>query len=434
MKDNYEELQCGQDPEDSRWSSLLTLWHGDVKTILRLRSVQAMRLQTSKRPYDSKAHVMPVMGLWHLKYNLLKLIHRLHFGGNRPIDQSCLQYAADKWDRTNANMVNDFQKLEELLIHSYQSRVLGLLLHESGRVFLRRDEAEEWITNMPMEEFVQRVNKVVQMINPPDFDHLDAPEPHNEQWYNHQCFIRHMDVYFLLRGAIKTADIGVLKEALRETCILFQAKEGRCDNYSPELLRLLHTSNSPAASNRLQQAIIRNSIVNLTGKSDRTFEVDRLVEFLNRLVSITKKNRANSTKPMETLLRQITLTAPYALKLKMTLEETFGRKYKGRHPLKEASEDIWLMATALCHDSFQEKDQQQWTAYLSTNLRREGLRSLGENVQKYNERLDLAIPSEDDMEQVDNTDQIDAEDSADGWNDADIGIDDVMESLLADIY
>ncbi|KAL2039298.1 hypothetical protein N7G274_007966 [Stereocaulon virgatum] len=47
---NYEEIQVGQNPEDPMWSERLVLWHGDVKTILRLRSVQAMRSISGERP------------------------------------------------------------------------------------------------------------------------------------------------------------------------------------------------------------------------------------------------------------------------------------------------------------------------------------------------------------------------------------------------
>lgn len=67
--DNYEEKQCGMDPDNPAWSEKLVLWHGDVKTVLRIRSVQAIRSISGKRPYDSKAWIMPVLGLWHLRYN-----------------------------------------------------------------------------------------------------------------------------------------------------------------------------------------------------------------------------------------------------------------------------------------------------------------------------------------------------------------------------
>jgi len=64
-----------------------------------------------------------------------------------------------------------------------------------------------------------------------------------------------MDVYFILRHAIKFAAIGLLRQALREACIMFQAKEGQTFNYGPDLLRLMHLYDSDAAEPSLQRAI-----------------------------------------------------------------------------------------------------------------------------------------------------------------------------------
>ncbi|KAL9041225.1 MAG: hypothetical protein Q9180_001421 [Flavoplaca navasiana] len=442
VMDDYMEKQFDEDPDnEQKWSDRLLLWHGDVKTIQRLLSVQAIRANTSERAYDRKAWVFPVMGLWHLKYNLLKLIRNTHFGGSSPIDDTCIQFAADKWDRTNANRVDDFQKLEELLIHSYQSRIMGLLLHQSGRYFSRREDVENWIKGMSASDVSQRIKDVVEAFNPPDFEHQDGredgPPVHNQQWLNHQCFIRHMDVYLLLRRAIKLADVGVLKEALREACILFQAKGAKCDNYAPELLRLLHTCDTEAAAGRLRNAVINNMLVNLSGKAGRTFETDRLVEFINRLVSITKKNRINSTKSLESLLREITLTAPYALKLKVAVERTFGRVYPGRHPLKPAHEDIWVMAKALSQGSLKTMNQEANSAYVALNLRREGLRSLPDNIHKYNLKLLTMVSPQDDEEYTegpDNPDQIERDEIGLDMESMESNMDEVMETLLHEMY
>ena len=426
--DNYEQVQCGMNIEDGGYSKRLTLWHGDVKTILRIRSVQAMRMITAQKPYDQGVWIMPLLGLWHLRFNLLKIIHKIHWGGSSPIDHSCLQYAADKWDISNAHKTGDFQKLEELLIHSYQSRVLGLLLHfaekqDAKLSFNRVEEAEQWLANMSPKEIQSRVERVIDAVNPRDFDLLDDAPPVDEEMFNHRCFIRHMDVYLLLRRSIQFADVGLLKQALRETCIIFQAKASRSENYAPELLRLLHACDSEATSWRLQRAIICNMLVNLAGKPGKTFEVDRLVEFLNRLVSVNKKAWISSTKPMEELLRQIALTAPYSFQVKAKLEEFFGRHYKGRHPLKDAAENIWMMAIDLCRGSYRKEDKERFSAYCAVNLISEGLRNLGENVEKYNQQAADTLPLDDDAA----TNHENPEEKQD--NEKHITIDDVMNSF-----
>lgn len=45
---------------------------------------------------------------------------------------------------------------------------------------------------------------------------------------------------------------------------------------------------SRASTKRLQSTYLANMLVNISGDDEKIFEVDRLVEFLNRLVSLTK--------------------------------------------------------------------------------------------------------------------------------------------------
>ena len=436
--DNYMEAQCHLDPDDDCWATSLILWHGDVKTILRLRSVMMSRASTSERAYDKKAWIMPVLGLWHLRYNLLKLIHKLHWGGNEPVDTSCLQYAADKWDRTNVHKPSNFHKLEELLVHSYHSRVVALLLErseqKSKQTFYRAEDASTWMESLSPGDLRQLVVEIVAASNPKGIDDLEAAEPLNEQIFNHVCFIRHMDVYFLLRRSIQHGDVGLLKQALRETTILFQAKEARSENYGPELLRLLHTCDSDAASTRLQSSILKSMLVNLAGAEGKTFEVDRCVEFVNRMVAIGQRSRSRSVQVTEEFLRQITLTTPFALRLRAALDGLFGRKYSNHHPPKKAAEDIWLVASDLAHDAFQRREEEVFTAYTAVNLWREGYRSLGENVQRYNaKRINSFIGQEDDNEDTYAHDD-DTVNMASQPQVNDDTLDDVLDSIMREAF
>ena len=430
IMDNYENIQCNQKVDDRRWEYLLILWHGDLKTILRIRTIQEIRMQTAERPYDKRQWVMPVLGLWHLKYNLLKLIHRTHWGNGSPVDQSTLQYAADAWNRSNVNVPSDFKKLEELLEHSYQARILALFLYDRqqcGNPFERSQDAADWIKTLSAEEFQQRLKNVVDIFNQRASYEGNSAIPLNQKWANHQRFIRHMDVYFLLRSSIKFADIELLRQALRETCIIFQSPEARADNYAPELIRLLQMVDSQACSQKLQRAILSNMLVNLHGDEGKTFEVDRLVEFLNRLVAMTKRDRLSSTKPIKELLEQITLTAPYLLQLKMRLEDTFGRLQKGHRPPKQAFEDIWTLAMDLCENDFHQRTQEQFSAHPATDLIYEGYRNLSQNISRHNERvasgLNFGVEAEQSDEGVEDGTQAPLHTT----------INEEMEGLLADI-
>jgi hypothetical protein len=78
--------------------------------------------------------------------------------------------------------------------------------------------------------------------------------------------------------------LGLLRRALRECTLIFQAKIGGTPNYGRELLRLTHLTDSPASDIILQRAVLINSLVNLKGEQGHSFETDRLVELLNGML------------------------------------------------------------------------------------------------------------------------------------------------------
>ena len=395
IQKNYEEVQCRLEPEDPRWSSILVIYFGDLKTVQRILSVQEMRILTALSAYDRKQWMIPGLGLWHLRLNLLKLIHKIHWGGSAPQDSSTLQYAADAWGRTNVREPTDFNKLEELLIHSHHARVLAILHQVARKSFYRKGDAGDWLRTQNTRNISELINRIVERTNPSGFDADDQEPPLNENWHNHQCFIRHMDVYFMLCHAIKFADIGLLRQSLREVCIVFQAKEGHTFNYGPELLRLMHLYDSDAAEPELQRAMLANSLVNLQGKYGKAFEIDRLVEFLNGFVAVVRRDRTNSTRPVSELIRSAVLSAPYMMEVKRTLEKRFGKSRSGEHPPKDASEDIWTLAQDLLQGDLHTINEERFSAWPAPNLIRSGYQSLGENVYRYNEKIQCKLPEDE---------------------------------------
>ena len=241
----------------------------------------------------------------------------------------------------------------------------------------------------------QRLERLREFVDPSEHNDLRKEPPLNENWYNHQCFIRHMGIYLTLCHAIKFADIGLLRQALREVCILFQAKEANASNYAPELLRLMHLYDSEAADLILQEAMLINGLVNLSGKPGKSFEIDRLVEFLNGMVALVRRDRISSTKPISELLREVTLSAPYMLELKQRLEAQFGKPRSGDHLPKDASEDIWIMALDLRRGDLEKIDTEQFSAWLATDLIYNGYQNLGENVLTYNSKIDSGLSVDD---------------------------------------
>ena len=118
--------QCGLQVENPTYSEALRLIYGDYKTWARIRSAKEFRHEVSENPFDSLDWLLPGLALWHQRFDMLQLLHRVHRGGPGPEDPSTLQYAADRWVRSRVVQPNNFQALEELIVHSYQARVAGI--------------------------------------------------------------------------------------------------------------------------------------------------------------------------------------------------------------------------------------------------------------------------------------------------------------------
>ena len=62
-----------------------------------------------------------------------------------------------------------------------------------------------------------------------------------------------------------------------------------------------------------QISIFLNMLINLHNELNATFEINKLIKFFNGFVTITKKDRFSSIKPLLTLLKEIILITLYIL-------------------------------------------------------------------------------------------------------------------------
>ena len=128
----FEDLnvsQMGIDQSDPQWEDRLTIWWGDLKTEILMRSmqIQGMQSEDSTRLYHRYQHIFPGLALWHLQFNYLKMIWELFYPGGSATERSTLQWAADHWHCDKTTKPTDFHSLEDLTIHSYRARVLAML-------------------------------------------------------------------------------------------------------------------------------------------------------------------------------------------------------------------------------------------------------------------------------------------------------------------
>jgi hypothetical protein len=85
-------------------------------------------------PSPMASWLLPVTGLWHLRLNYLKVIMRAFYGGKKYSDQySTLYTQMNHLDRRNIPKESaPFHHMEELVLHSFDARILAMLYVKIG--------------------------------------------------------------------------------------------------------------------------------------------------------------------------------------------------------------------------------------------------------------------------------------------------------------
>lgn len=391
--------------QDSIHSTRLRLVYGDLKTFARIQAAKALRHSTSEQAFSKFDWLLPGLGLWHLRLNMLQLIHRIHWGRPEKPDHSSLQYAADKWQRTHVVQANEFQALEDLIIHSYQSRIVGLwvgLLRRDKQHIERIEDTLPWLagqTRGPNGSWLRVLQQISDIIHINPVSHADLRNSRDQEFENHQNYCALVEIYLTLKYAIKHGDIYLLRHVLRRVAVVFQADVAGTPKYRQALLYTLHLIDTPAASTRLQDCVLMNSLVNLQGVNDSNFELDRLLELLNNSLKAFQQERSYFSKNSDLLLEHWALNGPYLVELKGIVEFQLGKSNSARHAMKLVDEDLWSMALSLAHGSLQKSARDRFVLNPTSNLHQAGLLKLGENVFKYNQQNEKYNVFADDLDE-----------------------------------
>jgi hypothetical protein len=234
----------------------------------------------------------------------------------------------------------DFFTLEELVIHSFQARIVALMWDRLGRAGLGRrvQDIEALLRALDPEGFCELIDKIRIQCSKPDLKNLN-----DEEVRSHYLFIRHAQTYLLLKYAIKHADLGLLRRAVDRCCIYFHGSGQHKYAYEMLYLQRLLLASEPS----LRRAILSNSLVNLRGCSDSWFETDRLVEFHNGNLKLLFKAKRGSSLNIETLLNTYSLSSTFFKHLHDKVERLFGTSSDSKHTSKPAQTDIRLMGERL---------------------------------------------------------------------------------------
>ena len=388
--------QMGKAKDDPWFQKGLFLCAGDLKTVERMLSVKTLGRETASRPYDRYAWLLPIPGLWHLKLNFLFMLSHVHKHSGAPVDDTSLQYAIDKWDRSGLMAKENFKDLEELIIHSYDARILGLLMQQIRKLGLDFDwkdktKVKEWISSQSSTTWKQTIVNIHQRLHPRPQDF----KIHDEKWNNERRFCNHVEAYLLLDHAIRIADIGLLRRALGECAVLFQAKSGRKPKYARELLRMVHMIDTDASSPSLQKAVLAGCLDNLRGLQNSHLAKDLLLELHNGFLKQNKSTRQSSTKDIPAFLDQTSLNSALMQQNRSSVEAlTKTRLYSSKHPMKITTDDIFALARDLSNKTLVERSvidpnriEYRNTLHASPDLYIEGFGSLEANITAYNKQI-----------------------------------------------
>ena len=97
----------------------------------------------------------------------------------------------------------------------------------------------------------------------------------------------------------------------------------------------------------LIRAILSNSLVNLQGRSDSWFEIDRLIELHNGNMKKLFQAKQGSSIELESLFNNYALNSAHLEELGREIDRVFSAGSNLEHPSKDARKDILVMAEML---------------------------------------------------------------------------------------
>ncbi|KJK86218.1 hypothetical protein H633G_09939 [Metarhizium anisopliae BRIP 53284] len=211
--------------DDMDFNDRLFLAFGDQKTSSLIRSMQAEQVDASSA-YDRKDWLIGVAALFHLRMNFLWLMQKTHYGNMEQQDASTLHHNINFWGRKNIPADRAaFQVLEELVLHSFEARVVGLLytrLEQRGVDTSEPCGVESAIEQMKAKGFMALVEDMrksafePQAWRPPKDKY--ANNTVDEEFLNHARYLQQMSVYKTLKYSIKNGDIGLIDRVIGVCC------------------------------------------------------------------------------------------------------------------------------------------------------------------------------------------------------------------------
>lgn len=372
---------------DEEFEERLFLAFGDQKTASLLRSM-CTEANVSVNAYDKKDWILGITALFHLRMNYLWLMQRTHYGGPGQ-DASTLHHNSNWWERKN--IPGDrapFAVLEELVLHSFDARVVALFyieLEKEGITTSRTEAVGEVISQMSS----QKLLHIVQRIQSSAFTGAawrgpDDAETVDDEFLSHSRYLQQAVVYKMLKYGIKNGDIGLIDRAIGICCFYFEGSKQY--NYAFEMLYFKRLTSTTACDPQLRRAILSNSLVDHHGQSDKWQEVDRDLEYLNLELKRELWARRTSTFGLDELFRTTSLTAEYVIQLRKTIEHTFIGNVNSKHTVPSPADDVHELGFELAKDSIRFRSGRS-TKHQAPDIHSLGFNQVVAKLESFNEKV-----------------------------------------------
>ena len=382
------------DEKDKQWTNCLRLVFGDTLTTMRLHTFKEER-SVEDGAFEGLKWLLPVFGLWHLRQSYLKLLHD-HFWCSKESqgDSSTLFSAHSHWYQSQTFSPAQFQRLEELVIQTWQSNVIGVMiqiLKDDGHFNASKPQymdicraigslKETGVTTLT-DNIISRVGSYYARSKRMKVKDRD------EEWLNHTIFMRNVTPYLMLKAAIKHADIGILRFAINECCICF-AGQNR-PHYTRDLLFYKWLTDTKASDIRLQEAILYGSLVNREGRKDSYYERDRAGELLNQVIKEYSCHKRTSSISPQLLLGRYAQVFKFWEEQRDVFGEVITHKMNAYHTRKDLGDQIYSLADWYVGSNFMKEIPGRVSRFRPPDFMAEGVGdALDEKVAKFNEWVD----------------------------------------------
>lgn len=406
----------------------LRLFYGDQKTVSLVRSVMKESVDNDAGA-DQLGWILPIPGLFHLKMTLVQAIETAFTSPVGCSSKACLSaHKRALHHKLCPSFQAPFSFTEKTILQSSRARTIAFVLEHLAMQDLDIDDfaaVHNHLAQLTATEFNQLVQSVWQRAcspearQPPSADvraelekisqlsavlQAAAAAGENpaakksskaaagirldglEERRTHIRFLQIVETYQLLCYGIKHADLGLIKLAVDRCILIFHARSHR--NYAFISLWLKWLTDTPAADEQLQRAILANGLFNMSGKPNGWFETDRANEYLNLHLKTLLQKRRTGTFSVDKQLQQCTLLATYTGELRNAMEQQFGIQPENHHTDYSNATEVFHTALICLKETMQTQTATDQLPFLAADLLTTGAQRFAEGrLEAFNQKV-----------------------------------------------